>query len=108
MVTRASILSLTAFITFSIFTLQAQTTVLSKKETENRLEEIQSQIDGKEFEMAMELLKSKTEVLLEENVPKKAQELYDQIKATLKEKEALFQKHVGLDLMRLNVFIHLV
>ena len=81
---------------YAIFLLTSvvcgQAVELNKKEIDTRLTEIQQKIDGKEYESAMELFNSKTQVISEDNVGKKSLEAYQQIKAFLKEKENLFTK----------------
>ena len=65
-------------------------TILDKKEIQVKLDEVQQHIAAENYEVAMNIIKSPTEVIDFENVPKKYIEIYNSAKSLLTAKEKDF------------------
>ena len=70
----------------------AQTT-LKKKEVSAKLNEIENEINNKNFEKALNIFQSKNEIILEQNVRKKNREQFEHISLILSNKEKLMIKN---------------
>lgn len=68
-------------------------TILKKKEVSVKLNEIENEINNKNFEKALNIFQSKNEIILEQNVRKKNREQYEQISLILSDKEKLMIKN---------------
>lgn len=79
----------TLLILATVSTTQGQI-VLKKKELKERIDQISTDIQNKDFEKAMTLFDSKQEIIQEDNVPKKSLDKYKTIKTTLKQKKKEF------------------
>lgn len=84
---KAFIWSITTLLTISVSYGQS---ILKKKEVKERLDQISTDIQNKDFEKAMTLFDSKQEIISEENVPKKLFDKYKTIKTTVEQKKKEF------------------
>jgi len=83
-------LTAVSFILISQFAIGQ--TILKKKDVQLKLEIISSEIEKKNFENAMNIFFSKTEIIQKENVSKKMLDKYNLIESTLSQKKDEFDK----------------
>lgn len=84
---------LTAISLILISQLAIGQTILKKKEVQSKLEIISSEIEKRNFENAINIFFSKTEIIQKENVSKKMIDKYNSIEITLTQKKTEFDKN---------------
>lgn len=84
---------LTIIILIATFCNSNAQIILKKKEVSAKLNEIENEINNKNFEKALNIFQSKNEIILEQNVRKKNREQFEQISLILSNKEKLMTKN---------------